>query len=132
MTAPKTPATFETDPRSAVQCDAWFGFCVFLKLCIDAGEGRGYLRGVMKNNTTAAVIAPFTTKPSVTLTAPTSAKEMNEALNLGINLNSGAISLKKRDALMSAALKLVGGRKSNESAESWAARAQEALNARFA
>ena len=85
----------------------------------------------MKNNTTAAVIAPFTAKPNVTLTAPRSAREMNEDLNLGINLNSGAISLKKRDALMAAALKLVGGRKPSEPAESWAARAQEALNARF-
>ena len=86
----------------------------------------------MKNTTTtAAVIAPFTTKPNVTLTAPTSAKEMNQALSLGINLNSGPTSLKKRDTLMAAALELVGFRKANESAESWAARAQKALNDRF-
>jgi hypothetical protein len=85
----------------------------------------------MKNNNTRAYVAPFTTKKNVTLTSPTSAKEITEALNLGINLNSGAVSTKKREALMAAALKLVGGRKPSEPAESWAARAQEALNARF-
>lgn len=78
-----------------------------------------------------AIIRPFRTKPNVTLVAPTSARVMNDALGLGINLNSGAISEKKRDVLIFAAKKLVGFRQPNESAEKWAARAQAALNQRF-
>ena len=78
-----------------------------------------------------AIIRPFRTKPNVTITAPASAAVINESLGLGINLNSGAISKKKRDVLISAAEKLVGFRQPNESAEKWAARAQAALNQRF-
>ncbi|MBP7951719.1 MAG: hypothetical protein KA004_18905 [Verrucomicrobiales bacterium] len=86
----------------------------------------------MKNNTTPAVIQPFSTKPTVMIVASASAKEMNEKLQLGKNLGSGTSSLKKRDVVMAAVRKLVGNRRGNESAGSWAARAQKALDERFA
>jgi len=89
----------------------------------------GVGRWIVKERVT---VAPFSLKPAVKLVAPASAEKLVRTLGLEVNLHAGAVSQKKQEALLMAARSLVGDRKGNESAEKWTARAQDALNARFA
>lgn len=83
----------------------------------------------MRNTTTPkTTIRPFATKPNVAITAPCSVSDLVDKLGISINLRAGAVSYQKQSALSAAVSILAGARKPRESAEVFAARAQEALN----
>lgn len=79
-------------------------------------------------------VRPFRSLPHLTVTAPCSVERMVRELNLGeqVSLPDNATTYAKQAAFLGILYHLVGFRVYHERAEAWCAKAQAAVDTRFA